>query len=369
MRKLVLLHVSPNMFPDINVNHATKKIWIELSKDFDEYHLFARSKDNKYHFYKENNMHLHLVPTFSKKARSFFLFSFLTLYFAKKYKVTHMIAQCPLTTGMAVSMTSKVLRIPYMSEIHGMEYLNIMKKQGWIGKIISVYLRLVFKHSNKLRSLSSTMTQIIKELDIKANIVEIPNRVNLDIFNKPKKIFSLNETINITSVGRFVPEKGYENLIQAIKELSDDYKIMLTLIGGGDLENKYLSMIGNDENIKLYSWVQQESLVDKLHNTDIYIQSSISEGMPRTILEAMAMRLPIISTNVGGILGVLEDRKNAVIINPGCSSEIKNAILSLISDENKRSLIAHNAYDDAQNKYEWNKLFALYRNELRNMKY
>jgi glycosyltransferase involved in cell wall biosynthesis len=369
MSKSVLLHVSPNMFPDININHATKKIWIELAKGFDEYHLYARSKDNKYHYYKEDNIHLHLIPTFFKKARSFFFVSFLTLYYAKKYKATHMIAQCPLTTGMAVGLTSKILKIPFMSEIHGMEYLNIMKRKDILGKIANIYLRSVFRFSNKLRSLSSKMTLLIEELDIEANIVEIPNRVNFNIFNKPKNNFSINETINITSVGRFVPEKGYENLIQSIIELSNDFNISLTLIGGGKLENKYLSIIGDKKNINLISWLTQEDLVEKLQNTDIYVQSSISEGMPRTILEAMAMRLPIVSTNVGGILGVLQDGYNALLINPNSNIEIMNAIKSLILDENKRRVLAHNAYKDAATKYEWNGIFKVYRNELINMKF
>lgn len=369
MSKSILLHVSPNTFPDIKINHATKKIWVELSKGFDEYHLFARSQDNRYHHYIEDNIHLHLVPTFFKKARFFFFVSFLTLYYAKKYKVTHMIAQCPITTGMAVGITSKLLKVPFMTEIHGMEYLNVMKREDLLGKIANKYLRGVFRHSTKLRSLSSRMTQLINELNIKANVVEIPNRVNFKIFNKPKNDFSIGKKINITSVGRFVPEKGYENLIQSISEISKEYNVHLTLIGGGALKDQYTSLIGNNENIKLISWMTQEEIVEHLRLTDIYVQSSISEGMPRTILEAMAMRLPIISTNVGGILGVLKDEHNAIIINPSSNLEIKEAIKELIKNEDKRFFIANNAYIDAKTKYEWNGIFKVYRKEITSMKY
>ncbi|WP_321434316.1 glycosyltransferase family 4 protein [Trichococcus flocculiformis] len=369
MKKSVLLHVSPNMFPDINVNHATKKIWKELSKGFDEYHLFARSSDKKYHFYTEGNINLHLIPTFSKKARSFFLVSFLTIYFAKRYRVTQMIAQCPITTGLAVSLTSKLLKIPFMTEIHGMEYLNLMKRKDVIGHFSNLYLRFVFKSSHKLRSLSSKMTELIEELQIESNIVEIPNRVNFNIFNNPKNHFEITQPINITSVGRFVPEKGYELLIQSIIELSDDFNINLTLVGGGSLESRYISLIGDNKNINLIKWIPQEEFIDILHETDIYIQSSISEGMPRTILEAMAMRLPIISTNVGGILGVLEDEHNALIINPHSVNEIKSAIKELVSDEHKRVSIANNAFEDVREKYEWNNIFNLYREELKKMSY
>ena len=280
-----------------------------------------------------------------------------------------MIAQCPITTGLAVSLTSKLLKIPFMTEIHGMEYLNLMKRKDVIGHFSNLYLRFVFKSSHKLRSLSSKMTELIEELQIESNIVEIPNRVNFNIFNNPKNHFEITQPINITSVGRFVPEKGYELLIQSIIELSDDFNINLTLVGGGSLESRYISLIGDNKNINLIKWIPQEEFIDILHETDIYIQSSISEGMPRTILEAMAMRLPIISTNVGGILGVLEDEHNALIINPHSVNEIKSAIKELVSDEHKRVSIANNAFEDVREKYEWNNIFNLYREELKKMSY
>ena len=124
-----------------------------------------------------------------------------------------------------------------------------------------------------------------------------------------------------------------------------------------------------NSNITLIDWIEQKDMIEMIINSDIYIQSSVSEGMPRTILEAMALQMPIISTNVGSIEGVLINGKNSLIINSTNQKELIEAIKKLIEDNSLREKIATQAYKDVVEKYEWNKVFELYRDEIKSMKY
>jgi glycosyltransferase involved in cell wall biosynthesis len=361
-----ILHISPNLYPDIRISHATKKIWLELGKGFDQYHILARSQDNRFHTYREGKFFLHLVPKLGK-SRSFFFTSLYMLKIIRKYKINLILSQCPMLGGFNATLLSKMMNIPLMVEIHGMEYFRILDSKRVYNRLFAKIIRYSFNNATKVRSLSSKMTRMLIERNVKANIIEIPNRVNLEVFNLPKEDHSLGKTIRIISVGRFVWEKAYDVAIKAVIDLQQRYDIDLTLIGGGPLEEDYKQIIKNNKNIHLVSWVSQEKFVPILTQADIYIQPSISEGMPRTILEAMALRLPVIVSNVGAISGIVNSSKNGLLIEPGNIHSLKQAIESLIVDQDLRETIATNGYNDVISKYEWSKVFDKYRNELLQM--
>ncbi|MBG9452129.1 hypothetical protein ABE67_22900 [Cytobacillus firmus] len=361
MRKL--LHISPNQFPEVTKNHATKKIWIELAKGFDEYHILARSEDNRFHSHREGNIYLHLVPRLGK-SRSFFFTSLYMLILIRKYKINIILSQCPLLGGCIATIISRIIKIPLMIEIHGMEYFRILDSKKFHNKIVARVIKYSFKNATKVRSLSSKMSEMLIERNIKANIVEIPNRVNCELFNMPKSENNIGNKIKIVSVGRFVWEKAYDLAIKAIIDLKEKYNIELTLIGGGPLLEEYKNISEGHDNIKLINWIPQEKFVPILNQSDIYIQPSISEGMPRTILEAMALKLPVIVSNVGAISGIVNDGINGLLIEPGSKESLKKAIEELISKKDLREKIANNAFIDVTNKYEWNVVFDKYRSEL-----
>lgn len=361
-----LLHISSNEFPPLNEEHSTKKIWHELAKGFKQYHILARSKDNKFHNYREGNIFLHLVPKLGK-AKSFFFSSVIMIKIIKKYNIDVMLSQCPLMGGYFGTFISKVTKIPIMVEIHGMEYFRILDSKLFYNKVIAKMIRYSFKNATKVRSLSNKMTDMLIERKIEANIIMIPNRVNCELFNMPKIDNKLRGKIKVISVGRFVWEKAYDIAINAIKELHNKYDIELTLIGGGPLYDKYRILAYGCEYINLIQWLPQDQFVPMLNSADIYIQPSISEGMPRTILEAMAVKLPVISSDVGAVSGVIVDKVNGLLIEPNNMISLKNAIEELINNSDLRENIALNGYKDATINYEWNIVFEKYRNEIIDM--
>lgn len=371
MTKKKILHLSANIIHDYSKNNHTRKIWNELSKGFGEYHLLARNTKNRYkHIYiKENSIYLHLLPKIFEKSKSYFFTSILLFYIIKKYNITHLLSQCPILGGFNGIIASKLFKIPIMVEIHGdiyFRYFSLNKKRYKPFRMLTLF---VWNNSTKVRSLSEKMIEDLNKIGVKKNVVIIPNRVNLSLFNSPKINFNLRNPIRIISVGRFVEEKGFDIAISAIENLSGQINVELILVGGGKLHNNLISLTKNSENIKLLSWLKQEELCKILQTADLYIQPSKSEAMPRTILEAMAMRLPIIASAVGAVPGILKNHENAILIKPNSVKELEKAIVYLVSNKNIREKIAHQVYQDVINKYEWNHVFNLYRNEILSMKY
>ena len=103
-------------------------------------------------------------------------------------------------------------------------------------------------------------------------------------------------------------------------------------------------------------------------NSDIYIQTSISETGPRTILEAMAMKIPIISSDVG-LFPDISNLEVGLIYKKHNKEDLLKKLNLLMEDKNMRERVAKNAYQLSLDRYEWNKVFKLYRSEILNMEY
>lgn len=364
-----LLHISSNVFPDLNSSHSTKKIWEELSIGFNEYHILARSKNNKFSSTKRGNIHLHLIPNLWS-TKSFFFSSIYMKHLIKKYKITVLLSQCSILGGPIAAYYSKKYSIPLMTEIHGMEYFRILNSSKKKYSSIKKIMKYTFSNSTKVRSLSPKMTELLKSHSIVTNVVEIPNRVNLEIFSPPKSNFEIDKNeIKIVSVGRFVWEKNYEMAINVIAKMQKKYPLKLILIGDGPLKEKYERIIDeNNSNVEIHSWMSQEKFVPLVRNCDIYIQTSSSEGLPRTLLEAMALKLPVITTNVGAIEGVVRNYDNGILIVQDDPNELEKSLSHLIENLTLRQELAENAYLDVLNNYEWKSIFKKYREELLEMR-
>lgn len=361
-----LLHISGNEFPDLSVEHPTKRIWRELAKGFDEYHILARSTDNRFHRYQEGNMVLHLVPKLGR-SWSFFATSVAMLWIVPRARIDVLLAQCPLFGGFTAAILSRLNKMPLMVEIHGMHYFNILDGTGARDRLLSAVMRYSFRHATKVRSLSDKMTDMLHSRQVEANVVVIPNRVDLSLFGPPKPDSLLSSPIYLIGVGTFVPRKSFDRAIEVVRRLRSGRDLHLNLIGGGPLQAEFEVVAQECEYIHVYGRLSQSEIVSLLRSSDIYVQPSLDEGVPRAVLEAMAMRLPVVVSDVGGIAGVVVDRVNGMLIGPGNTDELAEAVESLIADDGLRERIASQAYADVCEKYEWENVFDLYRAHLLEM--
>ena len=358
----IILHVSGNIFSStINISDHTFKIWNELSTEFDEYHILARADDNKFHFTKYNNIFLHLVPKLSQSSSSFMLSSFYSFVLIYKYHINLVLLQSSIVGAPALVLAKKLFHFKILTEIHGDDYFYRFE-HNFLFRLIRNW---TFRNSYKIRSLSPKMTLELNKIGFFDNIFEVYNRVDLKLFFPPKNDFAINNIVNIVSVGRFCNAKNYEFILNNLNCFNFDFH--LTLIGGGPNRSNYVNILSNsihESQVTLIDWVDQRQLVDILRNADIYIQSSISEGVPRTTIEAMGMKLPIVSTNVGLIDGILLDGYNSLLSKPN-SLDFFTCINKLVVDKSLRSYLAGNAYHDALTKFEWNIAFKSYKDFLR----
>jgi glycosyltransferase involved in cell wall biosynthesis len=149
------------------------------------------------------------------------------------------------------------------------------------------------------------------------------------------------------SIGRLNHVKGFDILIEAVKNLNSDNNSLLFVVAGqgnekNELERRVIEYNLQDK-IKFIGFL--ENTEDLLAALDVFLLTSRSEGFPLSLLEAMNFKLPTIATDVGGIRDLLVDGKAGLIIPPENKFELVKAIRILFENPNLLSQYSELSYN------------------------
>lgn len=205
--------------------------------------------------------------------------------------------------------------------IHGGEFQKFAKLEG--AKKISKTLN----KCDTIIALSKTWKKYFENEFLCENVQIIPNIIEAPIVSKEKK--NNENLIKFLFLGKICDSKGIFDLLEVINKNKEQWYGKFRLYVGGDGEiNKLLNYISNNGLINLIhfkGWVDGDKKNYLLNTCDIYVLPSYHEGLPISILEAMSYGMPIISSNVGGIPEII-DQKNGIIIEPGNKEALEKAI-------------------------------------------
>ena len=144
--------------------------------------------------------------------------------------------------------------------------------------------------------------------------------------------------------------------------------VKLLLIGEGPLREE-LTMLATFLGIedKVFFTGYRDKAASYMHYMDIYVISSLTEGLPMTLLEAMKTKVPIIATTVGGIPDVLEHEKDALLVSPHDISGLVAAIERIVHDLPASSIRVEAAYEKFIENYSSRKMALAYSDVYKNV--
>lgn len=168
-----------------------------------------------------------------------------------------------------------------------------------------------------------------------------------------RKDTCLHKPFKILFVGRLMEIKGIFYLLEAFKTLvKEGVDAILYVVGWGPLERRFKEKIKEfnlEKRVKfLGSLPFGPKLLSVYRQADIFILSSLSEGFPRTVIEAWFSGLPVIVSNVGGLIDFVEDKKTGILIKPYSAEEIKEAVKIILNNKKLRRRIISNALKKAK---------------------
>lgn len=221
------------------------------------------------------------------------------------------------------------------------------KEQSGFGKTICGHL---YKKSRKCIpvSISSLVKEsLISEYDIHKELYVVDNGINLS-GRKQITSYDFSDNIDIVHVGRLTALKNHRLMIDVIKDISETIpNIKMHFYGAGEEKDALIEYTKNcnaTENI-IFEGLS-DNVSEELCKADIFLLPSAYEGLPMSLVEAMAAGLPVIASNVGGIPDVVTDGLNGCIIEPDFES-LKVALINLISNKTERERLGRNALERA----------------------
>lgn len=150
-----------------------------------------------------------------------------------------------------------------------------------------------------------------------------------------------NNEIVIVTVGRFVKQKDYDTALKAISSLVEknrDMKLKYNIVGYGPLEKKIRSMVRKlkvDNKIEVF--INPPDVLNILKSSDIFLSTSLFEGLSNSIMEAMAAGLPIVATNVGDNCFLVKDGQNGYLVSCRDVDAIVDKLEYLSESEKERN--------------------------------
>lgn len=188
--------------------------------------------------------------------------------------------------------------------------------------------------------------------NIHKKIAVLPNPISEDLLQV--KSIRDNTFFRVVGVGRLEEQKNFKLLIDSVSEVYQEHpEIRLDIYGEGSLHEKlqiYIKRLGMDSIITLKG--RSNDYNEIYGKADVFILSSDFEGMPNTLLEAMTVGIPCISTECPtGPKDIIQSYKNGILIPVGDKEELSKSIIDLIKDERLREKIGNEAKKTVLSKY------------------
>ena len=231
----------------------------------------------------------------------------------------------------------------------------------WLNKVITISDALQVKVEKTEGIHRSKMATIYYGLDGEKYASKSDAELARSILNVT------NDVCLIGAVGRLVPVKGYEILLEALAGLKRDFRLLV--MGDGPLKENLERMcidLQLSDRVKFLGFCTDVSKI--LSGIDVFVLPTLGEGFGLVLLEAMSHHLPIISTNTMAIPEIVEDQKTGLLVPPRDVEALREAIESLVVSSSKRLIMGNNGWKKLMNTFSVDRMVSqtidLYRKEL-----
>ncbi|SDS25835.1 glycosyltransferase family 4 protein [Christiangramia echinicola] len=286
--------------------------------------------------------------------------------------------------GIIGMLAGKMAGVPV--RLHTVAGLPLLEVKGTKRKLLDAVEKLTYRLATRVYPNSFELRKIVLQLkyaeEAKLRVLGEGSSNGIDTTYFQPSLFNKKDNIDLKSelgipekdfififVGRLVREKGINELVRAfIKLQSDRPNSSLLLVGPFEqeldpLDKEVFRII--EENPKIYTTGYQQDVRPYFSIADVLTFPSYREGFPNVVMQANAMNLPAIVTNINGCNEIVEEGVNGVIIPVKNESKILQSMRRLMDDRELCSILAHNARELIQKKYErtrfWNILLKEYK--------
>lgn len=291
--------------------------------------------------------------------------AFLSLYKLFKEEDFTIIHTHSSKAGLLARLAAVLNKTPIVIHtIHGFafnDFMNGLKKNFFI------YLeKLLAKWTDVLITVSNLNKKKIIDLNIahENKIKNIYSGIDLSLFTNKrndefrKELNLENDHLLLGSVGRLSNQKDPITMIEAFGIISKPFpNAHLALVGDGELKGKILEKIDKLKlNGKVHLTGNKNNPWSVYHSMDLFIMSSIYEGLGRSITEALSCGVPVVCTDVEGVPEIVRDNITGILVRPKDSNKLADAIIRTLNDMETAKKMAEEGRRFVNDNFDVNKM-------------
>jgi len=292
---------------------------------------------------------------------------FLGCYMCIIKKVDVIICQGPLTEGLIGVALKFLWRKELIIEIHGdwREGPFINKKRffaGFLKKITPLIAGLSFRSANKVRAVAEYFARELRGRYPDKKYFIFPTYSDLDLF------FMENSEVNfkkyICTVAVLSPIKSINTLIESFYKVHAQFAdFKLVIVGDGPSMGALkvqVKNLGIGDGVIFTGKLSTSEARDIIKDCFVFVLPSLSEGLPRVIIEAMALRKPIIASRVGGIPEIVHEGETGFLIEPENPQSLTEKLLILLNDPERAGAMGDEGHKFARENFSNEKYISNY---------
>jgi glycosyltransferase involved in cell wall biosynthesis len=235
--------------------------------------------------------------------------------------------------------------------LHGGGFRTFAAEEA--GTLLRRWIRHTLEASSLVITLSGSWAQFVRAFAPRARVAVVPNAVPLPALPVPDRAVPGR----ILFLGRLERAKGVLDLLEAgariVRETAGPSPLRLVFGGAGDTQGlrRRAAELGIAERIELLGWIGPEARNAQLAQASVFCLPSHAEGLPMSMLEAMAARKAVVATHVGGIPETLRDGDNGLLVPPRDEQALARALARLLGDDALRDRLAQRARATIEQHY------------------
>jgi glycosyltransferase involved in cell wall biosynthesis len=300
-----------------------------------------------------------LLPGAVRKTRKAVIVNVLAFcrYFHRaRPHLIHFVVSWPTRDNWCGMVAALLLRIPYVVDFQLVppSILCPPTDRGLL-KRLGAILRFVFNRADRLICVSrgnrSRLAQLFGIREERIDVVY--HGIDTEYYQNPdsarswqlRKEFGLSrDRIVITTVARLNVQKGHVHLIDAAKSVSAaNPKVVFLLVGDGELrEELELAVEKAGLSDKFIFAGYRKDIPEILALTDIFLLPTLFEGLPHSVLEAMAAGCCVVASRVDGVVEVVTEGETGILVDAGNTNQFVEALNSLVSNQDMRKELGRN---------------------------
>ncbi len=258
-------------------------------------------------------------------------------------------------------LKSKKINLPYVTTLHGTDITLVGRDPAF-----EPVIRFSLNHSNAITSVSESLKKdTLKTFKIDNKITVIPNFINIKEYDQPrehcvKRKYAPKAERILVHISNFRKVKRVEDVVRIFDKVNKTIKSKLILVGDGP-EKPAIELLCRQLNIA-HDVIFLGKIADPkevLCVSDVFILPSETESFGLAALEAMAMKLPVISTNSGGLPEVNIHNKTGFLSDVGNVDEMAENVLKLLNDRKMFNEFKTNAFEQAK-RFDIDKILPQY---------